>query len=410
MIKSYRIKLIPTEEQEKMLWAHVDAMRRVWNWGLGVNMERFRNGETHLAKASLGKMLTELKHDDEGFKWLNEVSVQTLAMALIDLDDAYARFFRVQKKGPKYTENKVKKFRRRNKPLTPYEQNGHPKFKSRDEAEPKFYTRSDRVYLLKDSVVLEKIGKIAYRADYAELPIVGKRSENTTKYINPRVRYESGKWILSFGLERESAKQELNDFSVGIDLGVTDLAVYSYNHGTQNGKAKNVNKKKEVKRLKKRLKHKQRNVSRKYHKHGNHVKTARIAKAEAKVRKLYRKLANIRHNHVHHATSEIIKLSPGRIVIEDLNISGMMKNKHLSEAIAEQCLHEYRRQIEYKAKWAGIEVVTADRFYPSSKKCSCCGAIKRDLKLRDRVYRCEVCGLAVDRDLNAAKNLEKYAV
>ncbi|MCL2815632.1 MAG: transposase [Oscillospiraceae bacterium] len=410
MVKSYRIKLIPTEEQEKMLWAHVDAMRSVWNWGLSVNMERFRNGEKHLTKMSLGKILTELKQNDEGFKWLNEVSVQTLAMALLDLDNAYAAFFGIQKKGPKYTENKIKKFKIRNKKLTPYEMNGHPKYKSKHEAESKFYTRNDGVYLLKGSVVLEKIGRVKYQTNYAELPIVGKRSENTTKYINPRVRYESGKWILSFGIERESAKRELNDYSVGIDLGVSDLAVYSYDHGTQSGRAKNVNKKKHVRRLKKRMKRRQRSVSRKYRANGNHEKTARIVKEEAKIKKLYRKLANIRHNHAHHATSEIIKLSPGRIVIEDLNISGMMKNKHLSEAIAEQCLHEFRRQIEYKAKWAGIEVVLADRFYPSSKKCSSCDAIKRDLKLKDRVYKCDECGLAIDRDLNAAKNLEMYAV
>ena len=410
MIKSYRIRLIPTEEQEKLLWDHVNAMRFVWNWGLALNMERFRNGEKHLGKASLGKILTELKQGDDKFKWLSEVSVQTLAMALMDLDDAYARFFKVQKKGPKYTDNKVKKFKIRNKKLTPYEMNGHPKFKSRHDAKPKFYVRSDSIYIMAESVNAEKIGKIAYRADYADLPIVAKKSENTTKYINPRVRSENGKWILNFGIERESAQKELNDYSVGIDLGVTDLAVYSYNHGTAHKKAKNVNKTKHVKRIKNRLKHKQRNVSRKYRKHGNHKKTARIVKEEAKVKKLYRKLSNIRHNHVHHATSEIIKLSPRRIVIEDLNISGMMKNKHLSEAIGEQNLHEFRRQIEYKAKWAGIEVVLADRFYPSSKKCSCCGATKRDLKLKDRVYKCGECGLVIDRDLNAAKNLEMYAV
>jgi len=135
-----------------------------------------------------------------------------------------------------------------------------------------------------------------------------------------------------------------------------------------------------------------------------------LLKEEAKVKKLHRKIANIRHNHTHHVTSEIINLNPRKIVLEDLNVSGMMKNKHLSEAIAEQNLNEFRRQIEYKAEWAGIEVVTADRFYPSSKKCSSCGSIKRDLKLKDRVYKCSECGLNINRDVNAAKNLEQLAV
>jgi len=179
---------------------------------------------------------------------------------------------------------------------------------------------------------------------------------------------------------------------------------------------KNINKTKRVKRLKKRLKQKQRNVSRKYQYraklggNGSYEKTKHILKEEAKVKRLHRKLANIRHNYTHHVTSEIINLNPKKIALEDLNVSGMMKNKHLSEAIQEQNLHEFRRQIEYKAEWAGIEIVKADRFYPSSKKCSVCGTIKPDLKLKDRVYKCDKCGLSIDRDLNAAKNLEKLAV
>jgi putative transposase len=263
MIKSYKIRLTPTEEQEILLWLHVDAMRYVWNWGLGLNMERFKNGEKHLTNAGLGKILTELKQNNDSFKWLNEVSVHTLKMALMDLDNAYTRFFDIQKKGKKYTDNKVKKFEIKNKKLTPYDMNGHPKFKSRFEAEPKFYARYENLYILPDAANIEKIGKVAYQTNYGDLPVVTKKGENTTKYINPRVRHENGKWLLSFGIERESATKELNDFSVGIDLGVKDLAVYSYSHGEKSGKAKNVNKTKHVRRIKKRLKRKQRNLSRK---------------------------------------------------------------------------------------------------------------------------------------------------
>ena len=272
---------------------------------------------------------------------------------------------------------------------------------------------------------MEKIGKIAYRTNY-DVPIVSKKRENTAKYINPRVKYINGKWLLSFGVECESTKTELSmkfsgenfiaDFSVGIDLGVKELAVISYNNGESKKTFKNINKTTKVRRLKKRMKQKQRNVSRKYQygikfrDNGDYAKTARILEEEAKVKKLHRKLANIRHNYTHHITSEIIELNPSKIVLEDLNVTGMMKNKHLSEAIQEQTLHEFRRQIEYKAEWAGINVIYAGRFYPSSKKCSVCGHIKRDLKLKDRVYKCEVCGLSMDRDENAAKNLEKLAI
>jgi len=406
--KSYKIRLIPTEEQEKLLQKHVDAMRFVWNWGLALNMERFKQGEKHLNNAGMGKILTDLKNNDDNFKWLNEVSLHTLKMALIDLENAYQKFFTLQKKGEKFSKAKIKRAQRLKKKLTPYDMKGHPKFKSRLKAKPKFYARYESIYLTTESVNIEKIGKVKYKTNY-DLPAVSKKRENATKYINPRIKFVNSKWILSFGIEYESTKKELNNFSVGIDLGVKDLAVISYSNGEKSKSFKNINKSKRVRRLKKRLKQKQRNVSRKYKQNGNYGKTAHILKEEAKVNKLHLKLANIRHNYTHHVTTEIINLNPSKIVLEDLNVTGMMKNKHLSEAIQEQNLNEFRRQIEYKSEWAGIEIVYADRFYPSSKKCSVCGAIKQDLKLKDRVYKCEECGTVIDRDLNAAKNLEKLA-
>jgi len=255
-------------------------------------------------------------------------------------------------------------------------------------------------------------GVVPYSSYYYERQV--KRDDEIlqnqidTNYINPRIKYVNDKWILSFGIECESTKAELNSFSVGIDLGVKELAVISYDGG-KTKKIKNINKTTKVKRLKKRLKRKQRNVSRKYRTNGDYKKTAGILKEEKKVAQLHRKLANIRHDYTHQKTTEIIRMNPKKICIEDLNVAGMMKNAHLSEAIQEQTLHEFRRQIEYKAEWAGIEIVHAGRFYPSSKMCSCCGNIKTDLKLKDRIYNCEVCGLSIDRDVNAAINLEKLA-
>lgn len=130
-------------------------------------------------------------------------------------------------------------------------------------------------------------------------------------------------------------------------------------------------------------------------------------KLEKQIRQMHRKLANIRNNYLHQTTTNIVKTKPYRVVIEDLAVSNMMKNKHLSDAIRKQGFYEFRRQLEYKCKFRGIELVVADRFYPSSKTCSQCGEIKKDLKLKDRVYKCS-CGLTIDRDLNASINLSKY--
>ena len=132
-----------------------------------------------------------------------------------------------------------------------------------------------------------------------------------------------------------------------------------------------------------------------------------MIKSEKELLKLNHRLTNIRQNHFHQTTSEIIKREPSFICIEDLNVSGMMKNRHLSKSVQQQGFYEFKRQIEYKSAWNNIPVILADRFFPSSKLCSCCGAIKKDLKLSDRIYRCE-CGNVMDRDYQAAINLKRY--
>jgi putative transposase len=388
------------------MWDSVNAARYVWNWGLAYQMELFKNGEKHLSGYDMKKLLTDLKKQ-EGFEWLNNVSAQTLNMALLDLDNSYQDFFTLQKKSEKYTKKTIEKAKRRNKKLTFYDMNGHPKFKKKSKSEPKFYIRYDNFYIQKDCVNLEKIGKVKYQTNY-DLPIVNKKGGNITKFTNTRIKFTNDKWVLSFGMECENQAQALNDFAVGIDLGVKSLAVISYNGKKKS--FKNINKSKKVKKLKKRLKHQQRKVSRKYDRHGNYDKTERILETEKKIDDICRKLTNIRRNYTHHVTSEIIKLLPKVVVMEDLNVTGMMKNKHLSQAIQEQTFYEFKRQIKYKCEYNGIEFKQADRFYPSSKKCCKCGSIKKDLKLKDRVYKCKVCGSVIDRDENASENLEKLGL
>lgn len=188
-------------------------------------------------------------------------------------------------------------------------------------------------------------------------------------------------------------------------MGIKDLAICSDNY-----KYQNINKSQKIKQLEKKKRRLQRSISRKYLKNKkgeSYCKTSNIIKSEKKLLKVNHKLTNIRQNYLHQVTSEIIKREPSFICLEDLNVKGMMKNKHLSKAIQQQGFYEFRRQIEYKSKWNNITVIVADRFFPSSKLCTCCGKIKKDLKLSDRVYKCE-CGNVIDRDYQASLNLKKY--
>ena len=210
-------------------------------------------------------------------------------------------------------------------------------------------------------------------------------------------------------MESESQTRELADKTMGIDLGVKDLAIAEFDG--QQLTFHNINKSKTIRALKRKQKHLQRTISRKYEANRigkRFVKTKNIEKCEAQLRRIYARLTNIRQNYIHQTTHTLVEYLPKRIVMEDLNVQGMMKNKHLSKAIQEQCFHEFIRQIEYKSEDRGIEFTQADRFYPSSKTCSHCGSVKTNLKLKDRTYVCEECGLVIDRDYNAAVNLSKY--
>lgn len=382
MIRGFKIRLFPNEKQEQLLWKHINASRFVWNYALSVLIERYKNGESYLNKAQTRDMFKNMKQIEE-YSWLKEISSHTIGNVCIDLDKAYTNFF-------KKISNK-------------------PKFKKKGKCRNSFPVRCDSIYFINNCVNIEKIGKIKYQTNY-DLP----QGRNVYKFTNPRICFENNKWILSFGMECDNQAQELNDFSLGIDLGIKDLAVIAYEDKSE--KFKNINKIKRVKNLKSKLKHLQRKVSRKYLTNQNKKvyedkwhKSNNILKTEEQIRKIYNRLSNIRKNYIHQTTHKIITIKPKRVIMEDLNVSGMMKNKHLSKAIAEQCFYEFIRQMKYKCEWNGIEFDQADRFYPSSKACSCCGHIKKNLKLKDRIYTCDECGFIIDRDINAAINLMRYS-
>ena len=358
------------------MWKHIGSCRYIYNYMLAKQEELYKAGEKHLSRFDMTKLIKPLKNDRE-HEWLKEVSNASLQIVCQDLQKSYDGFFK--------------------------KRTGFPKFKTRKRSKPNFPIR-DSVYFKDERfVVIEKIGKVKFKTDF-NLPLGRGR-----KFSNPRISSVNDKWILSFGVESENQVPILTDKSMGIDLGVKNLAVAEFD-----GEPKvfhNINKSKRMKVLKRKLTHTQRARSRKYesNRKGNvYVKTRNIEKAEDKLRRIHARIANIHSNYIHQTTHSLVSLLPKRVVMEDLNVVGMMKNRHLSKAIGEQCFNEFIRQMKYKCEWNGIEFIQVDRFYPSSKRCSCCGNIKTNLKLNDRIYKCDKCGAVIDRDYNAAINLSKY--
>lgn len=208
-------------------------------------------------------------------------------------------------------------------------------------------------------------------------------------------------------IEVEPEKVELTNESIGIDVGLKDLAICS----NIEEPFKNINKTSKIKKLEKKKRRLQRKVSKKYLKNkkgGSYVKTSNIIKLEKRIKKVCNRLDNIRNDYRHQTTTEIVKTKPSQIVVENLNICGMMKNKHLSKAIWQQGLYDFKKILKYKAEKHGIKFVEADKWYPSSKICSNCGEIKTKLSLSERVFKCECCGFSIDRDKNASINLSRY--
>lgn len=372
MIRAKKVRLYPTKEQEQKLWKSVGSARFVYNWTLARQEENYKQGNKFLNDNELRKEITQLKKTE--LNWLNEVSNDVAKQSVKDACNAYKRFF-------KGLSDK-------------------PRLKTKKKSKPSFYNDSTQLKINKGHAFLQKIGWVKIKAN--QMPI------SVYKYSNPRISFDGKYWYLSVGIEQEQPCNELTDETIGIDVGIKDLAICS------NGMIfKNINKTEAVKQLEKRLRRLQRKVSNKYQqnkKGKEYVKTCNITKLEKKIRLLNRRLANIRVNHLHQSTNKIVKAKPSKIVMETLNIKGMMKNRYLSKAVSQQCLYEFKRQIKYKCEWYGIEFVEADKWYPSSKLCSRCGNKKEKLSLSERTYKCKCCGLVIDRDYNASINLSKYGL
>ena len=381
MIKTIRVMLIPNNKQKTKLCQYANTARFAYNWALSREKENYKNGGKFISDGNLRKEFTQLKKTDE-YSWLNEISNNVTKQAIKDACNAYKRFFKGYSK--------------------------FPKFKSRKLSIPSFYQDNVKIQFSDTHVKVEgfttskkknkqKLNWIRL-AEHNRIPV-------DCKYINPRIKYDGLNWYLTVGIEYEDSTIVPSSDGIGIDLGIKDLAICS-----DGNKYRNINKTQKVKKIEKQKRRLQRTISRSYEKNKkgeSYCKTNNVIKKEKLLLKLNHKLTNIRQDHLHKITSEIIKQEPSFIVLEDLNVSGMVKNKRLSKAVQQQGFYEFRRQIEYKSAWNNISVIIADRFFPSSKLCSCCGIIKKDLKLSDRIYKCE-CGNIIDRDYQAALNLKKY--
>lgn len=374
--------LVPNNKQKTKLFRYASTFRFAYNWTLGREKENYENGGKFISDGDLRKEFTQLKKTEE-YSWLNEISNNVTKQAIKDACNAYKRFFKGYSK--------------------------FPKFKSRKHSTPSFFQDNVKIQFTDTHVKVEGFAvskkKNKQKLNWIKLAECGRIPTENVKYTNPRIKYDGLNWYITVGVEYEEYTCLPTNEAIGIDLGIKDLAICS-----DGNTYKNMNKTQKVKKLEKRKRRLQRSISRSYEKNKkgeSYCKTDNVIKKEKKLLRLNRRLTNIRHDYLHKTTSEIIKRKPSFICIEDLNISGMMKNKHLSKVVQQQGFYEFRRQIEYKSAWNTIPVVIADRFFPSSKLCSCCGNIKKDLKLSDRIYKCE-CGNVIDRDYQAALNLKKY--
>ena len=325
--------------------------------------------------------------NNQDMKWIKEVSSKATKQAIMNGDKAFRDFF----KGAK----------------------GFPRFKKKKNQDVKAYfpknNKTDWT-LERHRVKIPTLGWVRLK-EFGYIPVnsmvkSGTVSQKADRYYVSILVEERDIRISNSNIGMKISNS--NNEGLGIDLGIKEFAVCS-----DGIKFKNINKTSTVKKIEKKLKREQRKLSRKYEslkirnkkEKGGNATSQNIQKQVVKVQKLHQRLANIRTDYINKIVSSIIKQKPSYITIEDLNVKGMMKNKHLSKAIASQKFFEFKTKLMSKCKQNNIELRIVDRFYPSSKTCSNCGKIKKDLKLSDRIYKCD-CGFTIDRDLNASINLK----
>lgn len=380
MIKGFKTMIYPTKEQADKIIKFCNAARFAYNWAIALEEENYKKGEKFIGGYELNKQFTQFKKQ-EGNEWLKEISSRALKIAILNAATAYENFF-----------NK---------------RTSCPKFKSKKHSAMSCATHETSTIIERKRIRCEKLGWI--KSHKHNIPI-----GDNVKYSNQKLSFDGDNFWFSVSVEMDDYdnNDKRKTEPIGIDLGIKTLATCS------NGKLYD---KPNVKQYKKKLARLQRKASRQYQKmldEGGRTKTKfsqlpkskNLLKLESEIRKIYRRINNILTTNIHTITKELVNLNPTAIVIEDLNVKGMMKNRHLSEKVKEAKFYEFRRQLEYKCLWYRVDLIIADRWYPSSKTCSNCGCIKDKLSLSERTYVCNECGSIIDRDLNAAINLKYLAM
>jgi len=376
LLKSFKTEINPTEEQKARIRRTIGTCRYVYNFYLGHNKALHDNGEKFMTGKDFSLWLNNKYIPDNPDKtWIREVYSKAVKKSIEDGCTAFTRFFKHQSDFPKFKKkgkSDVKMYFVRNNPKDCQCERHRLKIPTlgwvRIKEKGYIPTTKDG-YMIRSGTVSVKAGRF-YVSVLVEIPDVN--------------------------IDNSSNE------GIGIDLGLKDFAIIS------NGKTyRNINKSAGLKKLEKQLIREQRSLSRKYEslKKGESTQRANIQKQKLKVQKLHHKMDNIRTDYINKTIAEIVKTKPSYITIEDLNVKGMMKNRCLSKAVASQKFYEFRTRLKAKCDENGIELRVADRFYPSSKTCHHCGSVRKNLKLSDRIYRCE-CGYVADRDFNAALNLK----
>ncbi|GAB6446006.1 RNA-guided endonuclease TnpB family protein [Bacillus cereus] len=374
MILAKKVRLIPTPEQEKVLRNHAGAARFAYNYYKRMSDRYYKLFGKSVSQLALQKRFTKIKKRKR-YEWLKEINAQVPKQASKDFDTARKHSFKKYKNGY------------------------HTSYKSKKDLIQGFYANYERLVIGKKVVHIQSIGEVK----------TSQQLPRNKKPSNPRVTFDGRHWWISVGFQEDFESQELTNESIGVDVGLKELFVAS------NGmKERNINKDAKVKKLLRRKKSAQRDMSRRFKK-GVKIQSAGYEKAKAEHLRLSRKITNIRNNHIHQATAKLVKTKPMRIVVEDLSISNLLKNKKLSKAFLFQKLNFFFQCLSYKCEKYGIAYVKADKWFASSKICSCCG-VKYDhsvqpegqWSLKIREWRCASCNSYHDRDVNASINLSRW--
>ena len=398
-MKAYKTEVILSAEQQAQYMRTVGVCRYVYNLFIEVNDARHEQKLPYMNNYAFSKWLNnEYLPNNPDKAWVKDVSTKAVRNAIDNADKAYDRFYDEGKKPGyvPYTKRQIAKSKESGKPLTYYEMAGHPKYKRKGRNDCNYYfvrtSKSQPIQVERHRIKIPLLGWVRLK-EYGYVPT----AQNTV--TSGMVTKQAGRYYISVTTnEAQEAQANNTNAGIGVDLGLKEFAVLS--NGTTYGTNRQH-------KLNKKLKREQRKLSRKYEMNKNEEErraTKGIERQKTVVAKIHQRIANVRNDTQNKIVNEIVRAKPSSITIEDLHVRGMMKNRHLSKAIANQGFHAFVNKLTAKARQNGIEIRKVDRYYPSSKLCNQCGEIKTDLKLKDRTYRCG-CGYTEDRDLNAAMNL-----